>query len=228
MAARLLWPLASRVQRRRPSWWSASRIVSSSYSTTGSRFVDWLQASAQRVEGQRIGVRRRALLLEQAAEDAQLGGAEVVHARAAYADRRDSAALPRPASRDRHEATRGAPATRPRRASTANEQRARGRARAPASGIADAAPTSRRPPRQPHGAVHRDHRADDARGERRERPRPVVDRHVGRDQEQHAEGDAARRRRRRPPYGARSAAAGRTARRRAGGCGRPAAGSGTA
>ena len=34
---------------------------------------------AKGVEGERVGVRRRALLLEQAAEDAQLGGREVMH-----------------------------------------------------------------------------------------------------------------------------------------------------
>jgi hypothetical protein len=44
-AARLPGPLASRVQPRRPSRSSAWRIVGSSYSTTGSRFVDWLHAS---------------------------------------------------------------------------------------------------------------------------------------------------------------------------------------
>ena len=45
--------------------------------TTGSRAVDWLHAIAQRVERERIGVRRRALLLDQAAQHADLGGREV-------------------------------------------------------------------------------------------------------------------------------------------------------
>ena len=44
-AARLPAPLVSRTQPLRDSRSSADRIVGSSYSTTGSRFVVWLQAS---------------------------------------------------------------------------------------------------------------------------------------------------------------------------------------
>ena len=43
--ARLPGPLARRAHPRRLSESSARRIVGSSYSTTGSRFVDWLHAS---------------------------------------------------------------------------------------------------------------------------------------------------------------------------------------
>ena len=44
-AARLPAPLASRTQPLRESRSSAALIVGSSYATTGSRFVVWLQAS---------------------------------------------------------------------------------------------------------------------------------------------------------------------------------------
>jgi len=45
LTARLPAPLASLTQPRRDSPSSAARIVGSSYSTTGSRLVDWLHAS---------------------------------------------------------------------------------------------------------------------------------------------------------------------------------------
>jgi hypothetical protein len=45
LAARLVWPPDNRVKRRWLSRYSASRIVDSSYDTTGSRFVLWLHAA---------------------------------------------------------------------------------------------------------------------------------------------------------------------------------------
>ena len=76
-AARLPAPLARRVQRRRERRCSASRIDRLVVVDDRVAVGRLVARQAQRVEAQRVGVRRRALLLEQAAEDADLGRAEV-------------------------------------------------------------------------------------------------------------------------------------------------------
>ena len=63
-AAKYRHLLAKRVQRRRASRCSASRIVASSYWTTGWAWSTVARRAAQRVEAQGIDVRGRALLLD--------------------------------------------------------------------------------------------------------------------------------------------------------------------
>ena len=66
-----------------------ARIVDSSYSTTGSRFVVWLQASRRRVQRERIRIRRRVLLLDRGSPSTRSSTAS-----ASISSRHGSARLP--------------------------------------------------------------------------------------------------------------------------------------